>query len=240
MYEAFCLLDTDGDGSITIDELKQVIHAMNGGKNEQEIEDIDAIIAEIDLNGDGSIDYEEFLHALHPQYNEMSTTEAPDLNSLRSVGFATFDAEQFRNFQQFIRGCDSETQLQYHFQPKRMRSNFAQFQQSQLKQNAMDVLPEEDDDDDDDEDDDLSADLELENEMGAAHTEQKTEIAANPSFVAHSGGGHTKVESGEPIILATEDESEQTPQQNESKVKATLECCDCCRSQNTSVFCAIL
>merc|ERR1712007_316997 len=59
-WRAFCTFDTNGDGVITLDELKQAI-------NNDAMEDnlgagtVASIMEEIDTNADGLIDFEEFL-----------------------------------------------------------------------------------------------------------------------------------------------------------------------------------
>ena len=57
VWQAFCAIDKDGSGQISVDELKIVL------KDEPE-DKIEKYIAEYDLNKDGYIDYEEFLRML--------------------------------------------------------------------------------------------------------------------------------------------------------------------------------
>lgn len=54
IWWAFCKYDLNGDGKITADELKQVLH-------KETRESLANIIAEYDQNGDGEIDYREFM-----------------------------------------------------------------------------------------------------------------------------------------------------------------------------------
>jgi calcium-dependent protein kinase len=59
-WSAFRLFDRNGDGKISMDELKQVLEKGDvadafGGK------DLQAIMAEVDSSGDGHIDFEEFM-----------------------------------------------------------------------------------------------------------------------------------------------------------------------------------
>lgn len=54
----FAVFDKDGDGNITIEELKAVMERMGQNGTDEELE---SEIKEIDLNGNGEIDLEEFL-----------------------------------------------------------------------------------------------------------------------------------------------------------------------------------
>eukprot|EP00434_Breviolum_minutum_P040351 symbB.v1.2.035854.t1/scaffold4926.1/size34206/3 len=59
-YTAFSVFDQDGDGHITLEELKKILEngsvdeAMQGRNSEE-------ILKVVDTNGDGSIDFEEFM-----------------------------------------------------------------------------------------------------------------------------------------------------------------------------------
>jgi len=57
LEEAFKLLDLDGDGSITIEELKTLIEKIGGSMSEGEAT---ALIKEADKDGNNVIDYVEF------------------------------------------------------------------------------------------------------------------------------------------------------------------------------------
>lgn len=59
-WAAFQVFDRDGDGSITLDELK---HVLKDGTVEQvaSAEYIQGLLAEVDSNGDGVIDFKEFM-----------------------------------------------------------------------------------------------------------------------------------------------------------------------------------
>lgn len=59
LKEAFSMFDKDGDGTITIDELRDVFRKM-GHKNISDRALIEMIMS-VDDNGDGEIDFEEFL-----------------------------------------------------------------------------------------------------------------------------------------------------------------------------------
>lgn len=60
--EAFISMDTNGDGTISPDELKEGVHKMLGQEAEQI--DIDAMFSAADSNKDGEIDFSEFRNAL--------------------------------------------------------------------------------------------------------------------------------------------------------------------------------
>ncbi|KAG1967571.1 calcium-binding protein 5b [Pimephales promelas] len=59
LKDAFKEFDMDGDGSITIEELKHAMLKLLGeNTNKKEIE---AVVREADNNGDGTVDFEEFV-----------------------------------------------------------------------------------------------------------------------------------------------------------------------------------
>ena len=58
MLEAFRVFDTDGNGSITADELRQIFVNLGEKLTEDEIADM---IEEADTDGDGEINYKEFV-----------------------------------------------------------------------------------------------------------------------------------------------------------------------------------
>ena len=58
MLEAFRVFDTDGNGSITADELRQIFNNLGEKLTEEEIADM---IEEADTDGDGEINYQEFV-----------------------------------------------------------------------------------------------------------------------------------------------------------------------------------
>ncbi|KAL1917639.1 uncharacterized protein VTP21DRAFT_4032 [Calcarisporiella thermophila] len=63
--EAFALLDKNGDGQLSGDDLKVVMQAIGEDLTQQEIEDI---LREGDVDGDGLINYEEFVKIMMSEY----------------------------------------------------------------------------------------------------------------------------------------------------------------------------
>ncbi|CAL0320559.1 unnamed protein product [Lupinus luteus] len=59
--EAFCLIDKDSDGFISVDELLTIIHSLDLNPIKEEIQDM---ISEVDIDGKGSIDFVEFLNIM--------------------------------------------------------------------------------------------------------------------------------------------------------------------------------
>ena len=55
--EAFKVFDVDGNGKITKEELKNVMHKL--GEHRLTMADIEAMIREADQDGDGQIDFNE-------------------------------------------------------------------------------------------------------------------------------------------------------------------------------------
>lgn len=53
IWEAFCKLDLNGDGKVSVEELENVLH--------QNRQDAKKLIAEVDVDGDGCVSYEEFI-----------------------------------------------------------------------------------------------------------------------------------------------------------------------------------
>ncbi|KAH3758199.1 hypothetical protein Pelo_9908 [Pelomyxa schiedti] len=60
--EAFRIFDKDNSGSISSQELRNVLNNLGENLNEEEIEEL---VKEADVDGDGQINYEEFLKLLN-------------------------------------------------------------------------------------------------------------------------------------------------------------------------------
>lgn len=86
LKEAFSMFDIDGDGTITLVELKEVMRSLGQNPSEKELMQM---INSVDGNGDHEIDFEEFLIL-------MSSKKAKDSNDpdkeLRDA-FDVFDAD---------------------------------------------------------------------------------------------------------------------------------------------------
>lgn len=59
MRSAFKVFDKDGSGTISKDEMAQVMKLFGDSLTN---EDLDVMLREVDKNGDGTIDYEEFVN----------------------------------------------------------------------------------------------------------------------------------------------------------------------------------
>lgn len=64
LREAFKHLDIDDSGSISRDELKEIMQGFSRAGEAIDDDDIDALIAEADLDGDGSIGFDEFVKVM--------------------------------------------------------------------------------------------------------------------------------------------------------------------------------
>ena len=60
MKDEFLKLDVDGNGTITIDELADVLRGLRPHLNVSE-EDINRTLKDIDRDGDGTVDVEEYI-----------------------------------------------------------------------------------------------------------------------------------------------------------------------------------
>ncbi|CAK9040440.1 unnamed protein product [Durusdinium trenchii] len=58
-YTAFSVFDQDGDGHITLEEMKKILE--NGSVDQAFGRSSEEILKAVDTNGDGSIDFEEFM-----------------------------------------------------------------------------------------------------------------------------------------------------------------------------------
>ncbi|KAG8649749.1 calmodulin-like protein 11 isoform X2 [Manihot esculenta] len=70
--EAFCLLDKDGDGRITFDELATAIKSLELNPTEEELQ---RMINEVDVNGNGTIEFGEFLNLMARKMKESDAEE---------------------------------------------------------------------------------------------------------------------------------------------------------------------
>ncbi|XP_010527625.1 PREDICTED: calmodulin-like protein 9 [Tarenaya hassleriana] len=57
-YEAFCLIDKDSDGCITMEELTKVMRSMGKTPKREELEEM---MKEMDVYGNGGVNFEDFL-----------------------------------------------------------------------------------------------------------------------------------------------------------------------------------
>mmetsp|Transcript_404 Transcript_404/g.933 ORF Transcript_404/g.933 Transcript_404/m.933 type:complete len:151 (-) Transcript_404:282-734(-) len=85
LKEAFSMFDIDGDGTITLTELKEVMKSLGQNPTEKELLQM---IRSVDDNGDNEIDFEEFLILMS---SKKPSKEDPD-KELRDA-FAVFDAD---------------------------------------------------------------------------------------------------------------------------------------------------
>ncbi|KAA8544924.1 hypothetical protein F0562_019681 [Nyssa sinensis] len=83
--EAFCLLDKDGDGCITIEELATAIRSLGQIPTEEELQNM---INEVDVNGNGTIEFGEFLSLMARKMKESEAEE-----ELKEA-FRVFDKDQ--------------------------------------------------------------------------------------------------------------------------------------------------
>ncbi|KAJ0052833.1 hypothetical protein Pint_03236 [Pistacia integerrima] len=82
--EAFCMIDKDSDGFITMEELAAVIQSLEGNPTKQEVREM---ISEVDFDGNGNIDIEEFLNIMG---RKMKDNVAEELKE----AFKVFDRDQ--------------------------------------------------------------------------------------------------------------------------------------------------
>jgi Ca2+-binding EF-hand superfamily protein len=61
MLEAFKVFDSDGNGVISADELRQIMNNLGEKLTEEEVEEM---VKEADIDGDGEINYEEFVRMM--------------------------------------------------------------------------------------------------------------------------------------------------------------------------------
>ena len=78
LLKAFKLFDHDGDGTISIDELKSIFES-NGTKKEEKL--WIQIMKEVDTNQDGVINFEEFVNSM----TKVVDTSFVELNKLQNL-----------------------------------------------------------------------------------------------------------------------------------------------------------
>ena len=84
LKEAFQIFDKNGDGSISIAELEQILKSL-GEKPTQE--DVKLMVAKVDKDGDGNISFEEFVALMASAKTDSSEAE------MRQA-FDVFDADR--------------------------------------------------------------------------------------------------------------------------------------------------
>ncbi|KAF5738871.1 calmodulin-like protein 11 [Tripterygium wilfordii] len=82
--EAFCLIDKDSDGCITMTELATAIESLHGHATKDEIQEM---INEVDFDGNGTIDFEEFLGVMAGKVKDNFAEELKE-------AFKVFDRDQ--------------------------------------------------------------------------------------------------------------------------------------------------
>ncbi|KAF3548046.1 hypothetical protein DY000_02002388 [Brassica cretica] len=102
MKEAFNVFDQDGDGFITVEELKSVMGSL-GLKQGKTLEGCKKMIMQVDVDGDGRVNYKEFLQmmkavagATYPALNVLqscSMGSLPACSDSTSVGVARYRVE---------------------------------------------------------------------------------------------------------------------------------------------------
>ncbi|KAG6773369.1 hypothetical protein POTOM_020643 [Populus tomentosa] len=83
--EAFCLVDKNGDGCITFEELAAVIKSLDDSATDEEIH---FMISEVDVDGNGTIEFGEFLNLMARKMRENDADE-----ELKEA-FKVFDKDQ--------------------------------------------------------------------------------------------------------------------------------------------------
>ncbi|KAJ8760747.1 hypothetical protein K2173_017887 [Erythroxylum novogranatense] len=83
--EAFCLLDKDGDGCITLEELGVALKSLGQHPTEDELQ---IMISEVDVDGNGTIEFGEFINLMERKMKESEAEE-----ELTEV-FRVFDKDQ--------------------------------------------------------------------------------------------------------------------------------------------------
>jgi Ca2+-binding EF-hand superfamily protein len=68
LWKAFKSFDVDGSGAISSSELHQVLNQESVGKiMKKTVDELEALVIEVDLDGDGEIDFDEFLQMMRAE-----------------------------------------------------------------------------------------------------------------------------------------------------------------------------
>ena len=81
MRAAFALLDKDGDGFLSSQDLAEDLKIYGTNSSETELQEI---LNEVDINHDGKIDYREFDIMMRKQINAVMCANLKKVNMLRS------------------------------------------------------------------------------------------------------------------------------------------------------------
>ena len=88
----FLLLDVDGDGTITVDELAGVLRSMKTELRASE-KDIERALKDVDRDGDGTIDLEEYLKSRKYKTNKDLLHRALETRSKIRKEFEEYDRD---------------------------------------------------------------------------------------------------------------------------------------------------
>ncbi|ESR46184.1 hypothetical protein CICLE_v10004033mg [Citrus x clementina] len=97
--EAFSLLDKDGDGCITFEELASAIKSLDQNPTEEEIRNM---INEVDLDGNGTIEFLEFLKLMATKMKENEAQEELK-EAFKMILEADSDGDGQVNYEEFAR-----------------------------------------------------------------------------------------------------------------------------------------
>ena len=79
MRAAFALLDKDGDGFLSLQDLAEDLKIYGSNSSETELQ---AILNEVDANHDGKIDYREFDIMMRKQINAVMRANLKKVNNM--------------------------------------------------------------------------------------------------------------------------------------------------------------
>ena len=79
MRAAFALLDKDGDGFLSLQDLAEDLKIYGSNSSETELQ---AILNEVDINHDGKIDYREFDTMMRKQINAVMRANLKNVNNM--------------------------------------------------------------------------------------------------------------------------------------------------------------